>query len=189
MQKRPKKKGPSKLSKVLQTIAAGLIALGFFYGLMMWSSYYVERTDAFIRAHNKWTLGKVVEVRDMKGSYANLEYTVNDQLYIARTGIPDDNMQEGEHYRVWHLPDDPTQFYVDLNELVFLETDSALSTRGNIDRANGFNFRFEYWVNGYRYIRWQRQVETMKKDIGPSCLVRYAKRNPQFAFLDISACR
>jgi hypothetical protein len=183
------KKRISKLNKFLQTVAAGVVLLGMVYGLMEWSGYYNERTDALIRAHNTWALGKVVDVRNRKGDYANVEYTVKGKLYSGSTSIPDYRMQEGEHYRVWHLPDDPTQYYVDLNELIFLEADSALSTYGNVDKMEDLTFRFEYWVNGYRYIRWQRQVETTKKEVGASCLVRYAKRNPQFAFLDINTCR
>jgi hypothetical protein len=183
------KKRISKLNKFLQTVAAGVVLLGMVYGLMKWSSYYIERTDALIRAHNTWELGKVVDVRSMKGNYANVEYTVKGKLYSGSTGIPDYRMQEGEHYKVWYLPDDPTQYYVDQSELIFLETDSALSTYGNVDKEDGFTFRFEYWVNGYRFVRWQMQVESSKKEIGETCLVRYAKRNPQFAFLDINTCR
>ena len=174
-----------KLKKVLSFLFGLGVALLFFGGIMMWSRWYEKGEISEIKKSNTSTIGTIVKVGSMKGSYAIAEYFVDGRRYEKKNSSPAEDIYTGEHYVVFYKGTAPNIAFIDFASPVFLEGEQTGATIATIVYKDWAKVGFAYTVDGQDIKRFQRCPEGVELHEGQTLPVEYLVKNPRVGILKI----
>lgn len=182
-------KGKKTLLNKLKNLLGSLLGLGIvlllFWGVMMWSRWYERGEISEIKKSNTSTIGTIVKVGSMKGSYAIAEYFVDGRRYEKKNSSPAEDIYTGEHYVVFYKGTAPNIAFIDFASPVFLEGEQTGATIATIVYKDWAKVGFAYTVDGQDIKRFQRCSEGVELHEGQTLPVEYLVKNPRVGILKI----
>ena len=179
----------SPKAKVMMTILAFIIAMTIIfvviYGVIQLVGWRENRVIAKIKSGNTKTIGTIIKIGSMKGSYVVAQYYVNGIEYTRQEGTPSGNIYTGEHYEVFYMKDDPQESRIDFTVPVFLKEQATDSTTGTVFYKDFAKVGFSYSVNGREIKRWQRYKKELEIRTGDTYQVQYLISNPAIGILKL----
>jgi hypothetical protein len=165
----------------------GLLCIWGIFKVVEWQD---DRRIEKIAASNTKTIGTIVLVGSMKGSYAEFEYVVDGKTYKDRSTTPSSYMYLGEHYEVIYSKDDPSECEIMFSAPVFLKGELTRQTDATIIHVESdlIGFRFNLGTGDGNIKRFQRlpkgKMLNVKK--GDSYGIEYREADPRIAVMRAS---
>ncbi|KAA2238680.1 hypothetical protein F0L74_20900 [Chitinophaga agrisoli] len=162
-------------------ILAGGYAL--IYGLIQFSGWSEDQDVLEIKKSNTSTIGTIVKVGSMKGSYAIAEYFVDGKRYEKKQGSPAEDIYIGEHYLVIYRATGPAISRIDFTNPIFLNGEKTSATIATIVHEDGVTVGFTYIVDGEHFKRFQKYADGDRLEEGQTYTVEYLLSNPAVSIL------
>jgi hypothetical protein len=162
-------------------VLAGIYAL--IYGLYKFAGWSEKQDVLEIKKDSTSTIGTIVRVGSMKGSYAVAEYFVDGKKYERKDNSPASDIYPGEHYTIIYKAINPAISRIDFANPVFLPGEETGKTTGTIVYKDWAKVAFTYTVDGTSIKRFQRRVDNVKPEEGQTYTVEYLLHNPAVSIL------
>ncbi|ACU58863.1 hypothetical protein [Chitinophaga pinensis] len=164
-----------------------IIVLLCIWGIVKVIGWQDDRRTERIAASNTKTIGTIVKVGSMKGSYAYFTYVVDGKTYKERTGTPSSYMYLGEHYEVIYSKDDPSECVIMFAAPVFLKGELTRETDATIIHVESdlIGFKYNLRTGDGEIKRFQRLPKGKKLNVkkGDSYGIEYREADPRIAYL------
>ncbi|SEN89392.1 hypothetical protein SAMN04488505_11466 [Chitinophaga rupis] len=164
-------------------VLAGVYAL--IYGLAKFASWSEHQSILEIKESHTSTIGTIIKVGSMKGSYAVAEYFVDGKRYERKDDSPASGIFTGEHYLIIYKATNPAISRIDFTNPVFLNGEETGKTTGTIVYKDWAKVGFTYTVNGERIKRFQKYVDGKQLKKGQTLTVEYLLSNPGVSILKL----
>jgi len=164
-------------------VLAGVYTL--IYGLANFASWSEHQNVLEIKKSNTYTIGTIVKVGSMKGSYAVAEYFVDGKRYERKDDSPASDIFIGEHYLIIYKATNPVISRIDFANPVFLSGEETGKTTGTIVYKDWAKVGFTYTVNGEHIKRFQKYVDGEPLKKGQTFTVEYLLSNPGVSILKL----
>lgn len=165
----------------------GILGIGFviIYCLAQVGLWTDKKEVEKIKESKSETVGNIIDVGYLKGSYAVAEYYVKDIRYERKDDSPADDIYKGEHYKIIYDSENPELSRIDYTRPIFLKDDKTKTTTAIAINRDWITVKFTYSVDGTEYNRFQKKPKDKKIKNGEIFNVEYLVSNPNIAILKI----
>ena len=183
MVKKTQSKKSSTSSKLFAIIIACIICFVFFFFISKGFKFISDLDDKKIESNKGFTEGVIFKAGSMKGSYAIAEYFVNGKRYEKQESSPAEDIRRGQRFKIKYYLNDPSIARIIYESPVFNSTDSTKIITGKIIQLDEYTIRFNYFIDGVEYKKFQRRPANSTFLLGQSFTVKYLIKNPFIAIL------
>jgi hypothetical protein len=171
------------VKSIFQIILTCLAVLVLFYFLQKDISYYEGQKKQKLLAHSDVAIGLIIKTGSMKGSYAVVEYFVDEKRYEKTEASPADDIKRGQRFEVKYSVDDPHDASILFEKPLFDKSDKTDTVRGTVVQIDENTFRFAYVIGGVEYKKFQKKSTEFNAELKQTYIVRYLVNNPEIAAL------
>lgn len=183
MIKKSKPKTSSSLSKFSAIIFACIPCLIFFFLIFKGFGFISNIYDKKIESSKGYTEGTIFKTGSMKGSYAVAEYFVNGKRYEKQESSPAEDIQQGQRFKIKYSLNNPSIAKIIYEAPIFNLTDNTKRITGKIIQLDEYTIRFNYFINGIEFKKFQRRPANTTFLLGQSFTIEYLINKPLIAIL------
>lgn len=191
-----KKKRPKKTSEIvvnnnvkfkeyIKVFGCLILIFLFIYIVFLNIESSEKERVASIKEKAKVTTCKVISVGNLKGTYAIVEYYINNVRFERRDGSPLGTIYEGENYEIIYDSLNPKESKINFARPIFLKEQYVGVTSGSVIYINDHKVGYVYNVNGVVYRKFQEyEISSNNFKLNETYEVIYLINNPKLSIIN-----